>query len=63
MHLIDANETQREKARLEPHKNAVYCLEQVLEAIPNKTAAVQPLASHLTKHDMRRIASEAKINS
>ena len=34
-------------AKQELHKNAVCCLEQILEATPNKTAAVQPITSHL----------------
>ena len=39
-----------EKARWELHKNATCCFEQILEATPNKTAAVQPLTSHLKGH-------------
>ena len=38
------------KVRWELHKDAGYCFEQILEAIPNKTAAVQPLTSHLKNH-------------
>ena len=30
------------------HKNAMCCFEQILEAIPHKTAVVWPLTSHLT---------------
>ena len=35
-----------EKARSELH----YCFEQILETTPHKTAAVQPLTSHLKNH-------------
>ncbi len=31
------------------------CFEQILEAAPNKTAAVGPLASHLTNHTRKTI--------
>ena len=47
MHHMDANLTQGEKATWELLKNASYCFEQMLEATPHKTAAVQPLNSHL----------------
>ena len=39
-----------EKARWELHKQAVCCFEQKLETACYKTAAVQPLTSHLTSH-------------
>ena len=48
MHRVDANKTRREKARWEQQKNAARYSEQILEATPNKTTAVQPLAFHLT---------------
>ena len=38
------------KDRWELHKNATFCFEQILEAAPHKTAAVEPLTSHLTNH-------------
>ena len=44
------NETSGEIARWEQYKNAACYLEQILEAAPYKTAAVQPLTSHLTRH-------------
>ena len=50
LHLKNFNQVLREKARWELHKNVAYCFAQVLEAALNKTAAVQPLASHLTRH-------------
>ena len=34
----------------ELHKDSTYCFEQILKAVPYKTAAVQPLTSHLTNH-------------
>ena len=40
----------REKAWWEQHKKAECCFVQILETAPHKTAAVQPLTSHLTKH-------------
>ena len=46
LHHLDSNE----KARWELHKNAVYYFEQILEAAPNKTAALRPLASYLINH-------------
>ena len=39
----------REKATCQLYKNAVCYLEQILEATPHKTVAIQPLNSHLTK--------------
>ena len=41
------NKTYREKPRWERHKNAVCCLERILEATSHKTAAVQPTTSTL----------------
>ena len=35
-----------EKALRQLHKNAASNVEQVLEAIPNKAAAVRPLTTH-----------------
>ena len=53
LHYLKSNEMYREKARWELHKNAMYCLEQILEATLNKTAAVWPLTSHFTKHSSK----------
>ena len=53
IHYLYANEMNGEKARWELHKNATCWFKQVLEATPNKIAAVQPLAFHLTKQDER----------
>ena len=44
--MYDANNTYREKAWRQLHKNAASNIEQVLEAAPNKAAAVQPLITH-----------------
>ena len=41
---------QREKARWEVHKNTSWCLEQILESTPYKTAAAWPPPTHLTIH-------------
>ena len=50
MHPMDANETPREKSRLELHKNATCCFEQFLEVTLHKTEAIRPLTSHLKNH-------------
>ena len=47
--LYGHNKMPGEKARRELHKNATYCSEQILKAAAYKTAAVQPLTSHLTR--------------
>ena len=39
MHHIDAYKTRGEKARQEPHENALCCFEQILEVTSHKTAA------------------------
>ena len=46
MHYMDANKTTGEKAWWQLHKNAVSNTEQVLEAVPDKAAAVWPPATH-----------------
>ena len=56
-----------EKARLDLHENAMSYFEQILEATPHKTAAVQPLTSHLKNHTgktnkMWDAAGEARTN-
>ena len=38
---MDTNKTERERARWELHKNAIFCFEQILEEAPYKTAAVE----------------------
>ena len=43
---MDANKMYEEKARQQLHKNTVINIEQVLEAAPQKAAAVQPLTTH-----------------
>ena len=42
-----------EKARWKLHKNATCYFQQILEATPNKAAAVWPLTSHLTSHSSK----------
>ena len=46
MHYMDANETAREKAWWQLHKNAARNIEQVLEATPDKAAAIRPPTTH-----------------
>ena len=46
MHYVDANETAGEKARQQLHKNAASNIEQVLEATPDKAAAIRPPTTH-----------------
>ena len=47
---MNSKETIREKARCELHKEATCHFEHILEASPNKTTAVRPLASYHTNH-------------
>ena len=35
---------------MELHKNAMSCLEKILEATPHKTAAIELLTFHLKNH-------------
>ena len=53
MHHTSVNKTYSEKTRREIHKNATRCLEQILEVIPHKTAAVRSLTSHLTNQSSK----------
>ena len=46
MHYMDADKTYGEKAWRQLYKNAASCTEQVLEATPNKSAAVQLPTTH-----------------
>ena len=43
---MDANKTDGEKAWRQLHKNAASNIEQVLDAAPQKEAAVQSLTTH-----------------
>ena len=45
---MDSNEMRKEKPSWEFHKNAMCCLEIILEEATHKAAVVQPFASHLT---------------
>ena len=40
LHHLEFNESPGEKARWELYKDGTCCLEQVLEAVPHKTAAL-----------------------
>ena len=53
MHYLDANKTAGEKARQQLHKNAASNLEQVLEAIPQKTPTIRPPTSHHENYPSR----------
>ena len=46
MHYMDANQTYREKAWRQLHKNAASNIEQVLEVAPQKAAAVLSPSTH-----------------
>ena len=46
MHDMDANKTYGEKAWRQVHKNATTNIEQNLEAVTHKAAAVQPPTTH-----------------
>ena len=54
MHQMDADKMHREKARQELYKNAVSYIKGILESKLNKTAAVQPLTSHLKNHPRQK---------
>ena len=44
---MDADKMHRQKARWEQHKNAKSYIEQILDATPFETSAVQLRTSHL----------------
>ena len=46
MHYMDANEMYGEKVWWQLHKNAASNTEQVMEAAPDKAAAVRPPITH-----------------
>ena len=46
MHYMDANEMDGEKAWRRLHKNTASNIEQVLEAILHKAAAIRPPTTH-----------------
>ena len=62
MHYMDAYKTYGEKAWRQLHKNATSNSEQVLEAAPDKAAAVRPLTTH-HELNMRSTAGEVGMNS
>ena len=47
LHHMDFKETPGEKTKWEPHKDAGYCFEKVLEMVPYKAVSVRPLTTHL----------------
>ena len=53
MHHLDSNKMLREKVKEGIQKNAMCCLEQILEATPLKTAVVPPLSLHLINHSSK----------
>ena len=46
MHYIEANKTYGEKVWRQLRKNAASNIEQVMEAAPNKAAAVRPITTY-----------------
>ena len=46
MHYMDTNKTYGEKVWRQLRKNAASNIEPVMEAAPNKAAAVQPTSTH-----------------
>ena len=58
---MDANKMREEKVRLEHHKNSMSYFKQILEAIPHKTAVVQPLTSHLKSYPSKRWTSYFQV--
>ena len=50
MHYMNTNEMYGEKAWRQIHKNAVSNIEQLLESVPHKTAAVRPPITHLENY-------------
>ena len=64
MHYMDANKKYWKKAWRQLHKNIANNIEQVLEAIPHKVAAVRPLPTHHENYpDMRDTAGEVGTSS
>ena len=50
---MDAKETHKEKATWELCKNVAFCLEQIREKAPHKTAAIWPPTFHLINHKIK----------
>ena len=48
---MDVNQTSEEKAWQQLHKNAASNIEQILEATPDKVAAIRPPTTH-PKHSV-----------
>ena len=66
LHHMDSNQTLGEKVRWEPRKDTVCCFEQILEAAPHKTSAVQPITPpHLANHPIKtgKTAREVRMHS
>ena len=52
MHRMDADQAYGEKTWRQLHKNAVSCIEQILEATFHKAAAVQTHTIHFENHQI-----------
>ena len=52
--VLDFNKIPEEKTKYEQHKDVMCCLEEILEATPHKTTAIQPLISYLTNIPSKR---------
>ena len=63
MHLFDPNEMHSEKANKTLRKNATCSFEQILEGKNHKTAASQPLSSHLTYLPSKTHLENKKTNT
>ena len=50
---MKTNKTYGKRTRWELHKNATCCFQQILEATPHKTAAVQPFNSYFKTIQVR----------
>ena len=67
MHFMDANSMYEENTLQQLHKNAVNCIEQILEATHHKTAVtvtyhLSGKLSKLDDPDMRDTAGEVRTN-
>ena len=66
--LEEKKKKKKKKPRWQLHKDALSCFEQILEAAPNKIAAVCPLTFHLKpfmqdEQDMLGTDGEVRMNS
>ena len=62
MHYVDTNKTHWGKARWKIHKNAMYCLEQILETKCHKTLIIQlPTSQKPSKMNKRCMTLREKL--